>query len=422
MIESPYPLEQLLGMRYYASDTPGIGGRLRTSPGDFQVEEVPAQVGSEGAYLICRLTKTDWDLQRAVKEIAKNLGISHRRIGWTGTKDKHAVTRQLISLYNVSPDEIGRIRMKDLELDPVGRSHQPLAFGSHQANRFLITIRGANAPDLDGQVAEVSSVCRAALPNYFGPQRFGVVRPITHLVGEYILKEDYEGAVDCYVGLAFPGEPEEVRQARLAFHEDRDPGAALHRFPVPLSYERAMLHHLSGSPGDFQGALTSLPPRLLSMFVSAFQSHLFNMTLSRRLERGAGLAEPEAGDRLLFENGKEDRVAPATRAAAALQVSRGRCRIALFMPGSNPVTPAGEDDRTMADLLENHGISPDHFARASSLLRTGYDGALRPAALSAEVESAIDGKDVSLSFTLGPGQYATTVCREFMKADPINMI
>ena len=76
----------------------------------------------------------------------------------------------------------------------------------------------------------------------------------------------------------------------------------------------------------------------------------------------------------------------------------------------------------MAALLEEHGIGPDHFARASSLLRTGYEGALRPVALSTEVESTITGMDVSLSFTLGPGQYATTVCREFMKADPVNMI
>jgi tRNA pseudouridine13 synthase len=422
MKESPYPLEQTLGMWYYASDTPGIGGKLRTHPEDFRVEEVPARVGSEGSYLICRLTKTDWDLQRAVKEIAKQLGISHRRIGWTGTKDKHAVTSQLLSLYDVSAGEIERVRLKDVDLEPVGRSHQPLTFGSHQANRFLITIRDTAAPDLVDQVAAVSSVCARALPNYFGPQRFGVVRPITHLVGEFILKGDYKGAVDCYVGLAFPGESEEVRQARREFHEDGDPRAALHRFPVPLSFERAMLHHLSGNPGDFRGAILSLPPRLLSMFVSAFQSYLFNMTLSQRLGRGAALADPEVGDRLLFENGREDRVAPATRAAAALQVSRGRCRIALFMPGSNPVAPAGEDDRIMASLLEERGICPDHFARASSLLRTGYDGALRPVALSAEVGSAITGKDVLLSFTLNPGQYATTVCREFMKADPIHMI
>ncbi len=89
MMPSPYPpLEQDLGMRYYASDAPpGIGGRLRTSPpADFVVDELPLPIADPDGppYLICRLTKTNWELQRAVKEIAKRLGISHRRIAWAG--------------------------------------------------------------------------------------------------------------------------------------------------------------------------------------------------------------------------------------------------------------------------------------------------------------------------------------------------
>ncbi|MCG7855202.1 MAG: tRNA pseudouridine(13) synthase TruD, partial [Methanoregulaceae archaeon] len=73
---SSYPLEQALGMDYYASDTPGIGGRLRTVPEDFTVEEIPPVTGDDGPFLILRLTKKDWDQQRALKEIARRLGIS----------------------------------------------------------------------------------------------------------------------------------------------------------------------------------------------------------------------------------------------------------------------------------------------------------------------------------------------------------
>ena len=91
---SPFPLEQELGMRYYSSDTAGIGGKLRSTAEDFLVEEIPVAVGDSGPYLICKLTKKDWELQHAVKELAKRLGISHRRIGWGGTKDRHAVTSQ----------------------------------------------------------------------------------------------------------------------------------------------------------------------------------------------------------------------------------------------------------------------------------------------------------------------------------------
>ena len=75
MMESPFALERELGMQYYATVTPGIGGILRSVPEDFIVDEIPLEKkGTSGPYLICRLTKSNWELQHAVKEIARRLG------------------------------------------------------------------------------------------------------------------------------------------------------------------------------------------------------------------------------------------------------------------------------------------------------------------------------------------------------------
>jgi tRNA pseudouridine13 synthase len=422
MKESSYPLEQMLGMRYYASDTPGIGGRLRNLPEDFVVEEVPCATGTEGPFLICRLTKRDWDQQRAIREVARQLGISYKRIGFGGTKDKHAVTSQLISIRDIAPDAIGQVRLGDLELEPVGRSSFPITLGSHQANRFTITIRDAEPAGLADVVGEVSRVCGIAVPNYFGIQRFGVIRPVTHTTGALILKGDYEGAVFRYIGAAFPGEPEEARQARADFLETRDPRDALRKFPLPLSYERAMLHHLSVHPDDYQGALLVLPPKLLSMLVSAYQSFLFNCVLSLRIETGGSLLDPAPGDRLLFSSGREDRVTGQNRESARVQVSRGRCRVVLRMPGCQEDNPDFSDTAAMAPLLERDGITREDFCRVSDLLKTRFSGASRPISLSTGVDAALDGQVVVLSFELAPGQYATTVCREYMKGDPLTMI
>ena len=65
MRQSTFPLELLLGMKYYASDTGGIGGKLRLVPADFIVDEIPLgkKGGTSGPYLICRLMKTNWELQ-----------------------------------------------------------------------------------------------------------------------------------------------------------------------------------------------------------------------------------------------------------------------------------------------------------------------------------------------------------------------
>jgi tRNA pseudouridine13 synthase len=424
MKPSTYPLELLLGMKYYASDTEGIGGRLRTYPADFIVEEIPLvkKGGTSGPYLICRLTKTNWELQHAIKEIAKRLGISHRRIGWAGTKDRNAITRQLISLYNITAGQIAEINLKDIILEPVGLSNEGLSLGDLLGNRFDITIRDSQPGDLEHRVQAIrETVCRA-VPNYFGLQRFGATRPVTHLVGEWILRGDFEQAVIAYVGQAFPGEPEAVREIRTAFSETRDIPAALSDLPPQMSYERAMLHHLYSHPEDYRGALQELPPKLLSMFVSAYQSYLFNRALSRRIDDGHTLTDPLAGDRLIFANGRTDIVTATNISAVSLHIRRGRCSIALFMPGKGRFDTTGEGERATEALLTEAGITAQDFERASVFVRTKFDGAWRSIALRTDIEASITKNDVQLKFSLPPGHYATTVCREFMKADPVCMV
>nr|WP_303714322.1 tRNA pseudouridine(13) synthase TruD [Methanoculleus marisnigri] len=423
MMPSPYPLEEELGMRYYASDAPGIGGRLRSSHEDFVVEELPLPISDpDGPYLICRLTKTNWELQRAVKEIAKRLGISHRRIAWAGTKDKNAVTTQFISIYDVSPEAVGQVHLADITLEVVGRSQHSLVLGGLAGNRFDITIRDCIAEDLPARVQAATEVASVGIPNYYGLQRFGVVRPVTHVVGESILKGDYEGAVATYVGRSYPRESEVAQQARTHFAKTRDARAGLAALPVQMTYERAMLNHLVANPGDYAGALQALPPKLLSLLVSAFQSYLFNSALSSRIEAGLSLTEPEVGDRLLFANGREDIVSARNRQAALLQIRRGRCRIALFIPGSEPIVSHGPMDEILQDLMQKSGIDTGNFERASRFVSTKFAGVLRPISLTTDVEADVVDASVRLRFTLPPGHYATTVCREYMKADPYMMI
>ncbi len=421
MRKSLFPLEQELGMHYYASDTPGIGGKLRTTAEDFLVEEIPAAVGDSGPYLICKLTKKDWELQHAVKELAKRLGISHRRIGWGGTKDRHAVTSQLISLYEITPEQIADVWLKDIRLEVLGHSQFPLSLGSLKGNRFDIIIRELSGEDIEGQIPLVNECVSAGLPNYYGVQRFGVIRPLTHRIGEMILKEDYERAVTTYIGQSFPEEPEENRKTRTRYYETRDALEALHRLPVSMSYERSMLHHLINRPDDYQGALKILPPKLLSMFVSAFQSWLFNTALSMRFDQGIAIDEPVPGDLLIFENGREDRVTSQNQGIAAQHIKRGRCIIAIFMPGSLTVT-SGHSGSAIEHLLEEQGIGPGNFEKAQKFVHSRFNGALRPISLMTPVEASQEGDRVQLKFTLPPGHYATTVCREYMKADPLKMI
>jgi tRNA pseudouridine13 synthase len=423
MRESTFPLERELGIQFYATETDGIGGRLRSTPGDFRVDEVPKKDWSttSGPYLICRLTKTNWELQHAVKEIARRLTISHRRIGWAGTKDKNAVTTQYISLYSVTPEQVAGVRLKDIALEVVGQSYEQISLGNLQGNRFELVIRDADRRDLKDRIAKISAGVATAIPNYFGLQRFGVIRPLTHRIGEHILHGNYEAAVMTYVGKAFPCEREDIRAIRKNFMDTQDAQEALRSLPTALAFERAMLHHLSTHPDDYAGALRELPPKLLSMFVSAFQSYVFNCALSRRFSRGATLTEPVPGDHVLFSNGRTDTVTEQNLPAVRLHSARNRCTIALFMPGKEPETVITVNPETR-DILTELGITPEDFERASQFVKTKFDGAWRPISLTAAIESSVDEDTVRLRFSLPPGHYATTVCREFMKTDPLQMV
>jgi tRNA pseudouridine13 synthase len=424
MRPSTYPLERELGMRYYASDAEGIGGRLRTFPEDFLVEEIPLQKkgGTAGPYLICLLIKKNWELQHAVKEIAKRLGISHRRIGWAGTKDRNAITKQWISIYKVTAEQVSGIRLRDITLEPVRQSNEALSLGQLEGNRFDLVIRETQSSDLARQVQALTGTVSDGVPNYFGLQRFGAIRPVTHQVGEWILRGDFEQAVATYVGDAFPGEVDPVRTIRLDFLATRDPEPALRNLPVSMAFERAMLHHLYTHPGDYSGALKELPPKLLSLFVSAFQSYLFNCALSQRFDDGYTLNEPIPGDRLLFANGRTDLVTATNLPAVSLHIRRSRCTIALFMPGKEKSAATTYGERIMEALLAEHRITAEDFERASVFVSSQFNGAWRPITLKTAIESSIENADLRLKFTLPPGHYATTVCREFMKADPLQMI
>ena len=426
MMPSPYPIEQSLGMQYYVCDTEGTQGVLRKEAEDFIVHEISNEVNATeeatGKYLICRLEKKNWELQRAVKEIAKILGVSHRRISWAGTKDKHAITDQLISLYDITAADIQNIRMKDITLTPVGRSNQQLSLGDLQGNRFEITIRSCRSGDLTETVAQTDACVAEGVPNYFGIQRFGVQRPVTHLVGKHILLDDYEEAVNTYVGFPSEGASEIVAAARNDYLSDRDPKAALETLPVQMRYERAILHHLTEIPEDYEGALKKVPPKLLSMFVSAYQSWLFNMGLSHRISEGHPLSAPAPGDRVLFQTGKQDIVGESNTSQAEVLIKRGRAHICLEMPGEKTAPTYSTAEQQISALMEADGISYASFKKAGEMTGMSFKGAVRRISLSAPVVSEISDDTVRLAFSLGPGQYATTICREYMKADPRQMI
>ena len=421
MIRSYYEIDTELGLWWYLSDAPGTGGVLRTESGDFTVEEIADHQFGEGPYLICRMTKNNWDQHRAIKAVASGLGISHQRIGFAGTKDKRAVTTQYISLYKITKEQINTLTIPGIQLDPVGFMQHPIKLGQLSGNRFSIRIRGINESGIE-KLDDVSHTISKGVPNYVGYQRFGVTRPVTHCIGFEILKGNFQEAIRVMIGKPGSSMEETEKEARLHYSDTEDPAETLHLFPVRLSLERSVLHYLVSNPGDYLGALQTLPRTLRSMYVSAVQSWIFNHSLSMRIQDGRALDTPDVGDRLIWPDGRTDVVTSGTMRAASVQVKRDKCSIALMLPGGKYIPADGEDEKNIASLMDSCGITSVMFENMSSILETAFAGSFRSIVQKTDLTWTGHENGLDISFMLPPGQYATTVLREIMKTDPLSMV
>ena len=423
-------MERDVGIEGYLTSTPGLGGTIKASADDFVVDEIssPPTPAIDGRYTIVALRVRNWETNRLVRELARALHISRRRIGFAGTKDKRALTTQLFSFENVPPETIKALQMKDVEVLDVSRSGRPLEIGDLVGNRFQIVVR-----DLAVAVDRVNSIAEetarqirsfGGFPNFFGIQRFGSVRAITHVVGRHIVRGEFKEAVQTYVANPIEGEGSESYEVRAALRDTGDVHAALRSYPKSYGFEKAILNRLASRPDDYVGALQVLPFNLLLMFVHGYQSYLFNRVLSERLRRGLPIHEPVAGDLALpaDRRGLPDRDRTIDVTCDNLDRVADRCRegkawVSAILFGSESEFAGGEVGQIEKEIVATEGLRPEDFIipdipRISSkgsrreILAPLHDFSIRPTA-----------GELNLSFASSRGSYATCLVREFTKAE-----
>lgn len=269
--------------------TPGIGGRLRQRAEDFIVEEIPVKKSNESdEHTIFWMEKLNWDTNQALRAIAKKLHVSVKRFGIAGTKDKRALTKQRVSVWKILPEELEKISVRDIKIYGLERGDR-ISLGDMKGNKFNVIIRdiSLSKDEIEKRLTNLFKELKK-MPNSFGPQRFGEVRELTHLVGKEILKGNFEEATKLYLCKIFEGEPEDAKKARefLAENWNKDGfKKALDIFPIRLRYERAMLDYLSKYPNDYAGCIRRLPKRLRKMFLNAYQSAIWNEIAEKLIEK-----------------------------------------------------------------------------------------------------------------------------------------
>ena len=438
----------------------GIGGLLKTRVEDFRVEEsskVPA-LDDKGRFTVARVTMTNWETNRYLRRLARSCGINKNRIFSSGLKDKRAITTQIL-VIDAPRRKVESVEIPDSSIEVLGRTHQKVAMGDHDGNRFTITVRGccdeSGSPiDAKEAMSRVHSIrdglAKAmgsdAFPNWIGPQRFGSTRPVTPQVGAAVIEGDFERAVNLYVGMEGSREGREAEAFRSSWREGGDPEKSLELAPERLGYESAMLKHLIKKPGDYVGAFKTLPNSLQLLMVHSIQSLAFNHSLSERIVSGLSLIEPELGDLVapLASNGRIDVGKMAHVSQTNLERCRRNCKLGRLvvtgpLPGrdSSPAEggPGKHEEEGIrlaglegADWFVNqiprlttsgtrralsvpfHDISVEQAPEADSLSQRWEEGPLEGDRWHPE------GASLRLRFTLPAGAYATVMMREIMRA------
>jgi tRNA pseudouridine13 synthase len=455
--------ERLAGMEVFLTGTPPLRGRLRVRAEDFIVdEEGPEPPRDEkGRAVAVRVRLVNWEHNHFIRDACRRLHLPRRNVGFAGTKDKRAVTTQWLTFFAEMPEAalVERLSsMPRVEVLAHHRTAKSLHLGQHLGNRFRILVRDVpgNAEDVRANLGATLDEIRAAggFPNFFGIQRFGAVRPVTHHVGRALLTGDLEEAILTYVTAPSAAENPELNATREEIRENRDWKQALRVLPIELKFERAMAERLALDPHDPLKAIRQLPANLLLLFVHAYQSYLFNRILSERIRRGLPLGEPLEGDLVLpMTHGEPiaDRdpilVTSANIDKVKRQVEKDRASVTAPLIGYDTPMAQGEPGEIEAKILAESGIPVEAY-RMQHLVESASRGlrrailtrardleavvheALPDACRRSESPDARAAEDeapeaaptpgtvfAELRFGLPRGAYATTLLREILKAE-----
>ncbi len=167
------PFDPLAPPPMLTADLPGVGGRIKAEPEDFEVEELPAyEPSGSGDFLYLWVEKRDLGAEYFLRQVAKRLDLPPGEVGSAGLKDRRAVTRQMVSVPARAEPNLARLDGEGVRLLRVGRHGNKLKPGHLRGNRFRILIRGAD-PAAGERLGPLLERLRSGWPNYYGPQRFG---------------------------------------------------------------------------------------------------------------------------------------------------------------------------------------------------------------------------------------------------------
>ena len=253
--------------------------KLKQLPTDFIVEEisnirVTQEIDDQAIFL---LEKKEIDTYNAINSIAKKIHIPLSEIGYAGLKDKHALTRQYISIPTHYKAQNTKIDALNIQL--VGYHRKKIKIGDLKGNKFTIIVHDVRNSELDDVFEIAETISRSGVPNYFDSQRFGSVIK-KEFIAKYVIKKDYEQAVKLYLTAYFESEPRRIKNEKskiLAGWNDLCNVAVGDKVFAIIIKEYLKTN-------SWLAAYKKIPANLRKMFVNAYQSYIWNECIKEVLK------------------------------------------------------------------------------------------------------------------------------------------
>lgn len=353
----------------YAFGGPAVSAVIKQQPEDFYVDEIlDFEPSGEGEHVFLHVEKRCLTTLAVRDAIAKLAGCKLMDVGYSGLKDKWAVTRQWFSVYLSSksePDWSALVTESQsskayLRLLKTERHDRKLRRGTHKKNAFTLVISDVNCLSIDPDDyfnQRLTTINEQGFPNYFGQQRFS---------GHNLAK------------------------ARLLFETNK-----------------------------------RMPREQRSLCLSAARSYLFNLLLSERVKRDNWLHYLKgdvlmlAGSRSQFSlHESDDMMADSVQNHEfRSQVDRIEQRLKeadVHISGS--LCGRGVSPLSAASLQLETDVFSSEQALVDGLCQQGLEQARRPLrAMPNQLSWQFKSEKLQLSFVLPTGSYATVLLRELVE-------
>jgi tRNA pseudouridine13 synthase len=397
---------------YLTKSFSGIPGEIKAYPEDFIVEEIPAyEASGEGDHTYFLVEKRGVTTLDMIRRLARALGRSERDFGYAGLKDSRAITRQMVSLEHADEKQIASLELDGIKIISINRHSNKIKLGHLSGNKFWIKLRNTVSNAKAASEPCLKMLAERGVPNYFGVQRFGI-RGDSWILGRSILHEDYKEFMAQLCGRPADFEKDHIRKARELYDKGMYELAG-QVWPGFFRDAKRCCKILAGNPEGHFKAFTTVDRKLIKLFLSAYQSYLFNEVMAKRIDT---LDKIIPGDLAAREdNGAVFRVEDV----AVEQDRADRFEISPTGPiyGYRMMEAGGAEKEIEDSILKEERITLEDFKKPKGLKLRGSRRTFRVRMYNLEVDegSDVNGAYLYLRFDLPSGSYATAVLRELMK-------